>query len=253
MIVTLTDSYMTTREEFQLTYGCQESHILLYLTEGSFSCNMDGSEWVARAGDLVYFDPETPMSRHVLEPLKFLYIKFQIKREELFSERAGLRRAVGGRVREDLLEIERLSSLRTQMGVRMREHYLNDLFLTLSKLPAPDEEIVTPLTVPKGSFAPIAYMKKMLDKELSLERIARACGVSVSALESKFRAMYGVSVYRYLIGLRMEEAQRLLAETSYTVTEIAGRCGYENLFYFCNVFKKHCGMTPTEYRKLHLI
>ena len=62
-----------------------------------------------------------------------------------------------------------------------------------------------------------------------------------------------MSPYRYFIKLCMEEAQRLLAKTSYTVTEIAMRCGYEKLFYFCNAFKKHSGMTPTEYRKMNLI
>lgn len=253
MIVTLTDSYMTTREEFQLTCGYQPCHILLYLTEGAFSCSMNGSEWIARAGDLVYFDPETSMSRHVLEPLRFLYIKFQIKRAELFAERAGIRRAVDGRAREDLLEIERLSSLRTQTGVQMREHYLNDLFFCFAEMPVPRNELKIPSMPPTANLEPIAYMKKMLGKELTLERIARACGMSVSALESKFRATYGVSVYRYLIDLRMEEARRLLSKTSYTVTEIAARCGYENLFYFCNVFKKQNGMTPTEYRKQHLL
>lgn len=101
--------------------------------------------------------------------------------------------------------------------------------------------------------APIAYMKRHLKKGLTLQEHARAHNSSVSSLESKFKSVYGVSLYQYYINLRMEEAKRLLAKTSYTVTEIAMRCGYENLFYFCNVFKKQVGMTPTEYRRLHLV
>jgi AraC-like DNA-binding protein len=47
----------------------------------------------------------------------------------------------------------------------------------------------------------------------------------------------------------MERAKSLLAETSLPISEISVRCGYENLFYFCNAFKKNEGMTPTEFRR----
>ena len=252
MIVTLIDSYVTGREEFQLTYGYQADDVMLYLLEGEFSCTVDGTEFRVRQGDLVFFDPCTLMSRHVISTIKFLYVKFHIKREELFYARTGVCYVVTDRMKADLQRIEQLCVMNTQMGLKMREHYLNDLLLCLAEQPSKGEnaEEVVPH---EAQMAPVTYMKSHLDKELTLGKLARVCGVSVSALESKFRAIYGVSVYRYLINLRMEEARRLLSKTSYTVTEIAARCGYDNLFYFCNVFKKHSGMTPTEYRRQHLV
>ena len=195
------------------------------------------------------FDTESVMSRHVLEPIRFLYVKFQLQRAELFSVKSGIWHNIDNRSREDLERIEKLSSMQTQTGLQLREHYLNDLILCLSEQPTEQEKIL----VPTENFTPVAYMKKHLKKGMSMEELARACGSSISSLENKFRSIYGMSPYRYYIQLRMEEAERLLAKTSYTVTEIALRCGYENLFYFCNAFKKHSGMTPTEYRKLHLI
>lgn len=253
MIASLIDSYETSREEFQLTCGCQPSDILLYMLEGAFSCTVDGNEFIAKAGDLVAFDTQTTMSRHVLTPVRFLYIKLQLRRAELFSFRTGIWYAVDGRVKDDLEQIQTLSNVQTQIGRQMREHYLNDLLLCLANTPVTRSEKNETILAPAEEFAPIAYMKKNMKKGLTLEELARACSSSVSSLESKFKSMYGVSLYRYYIDLRMEEAKRLLTKTSYTVTEIAMRCGYENLFYFCNVFKKHCGMTPTEYRKIHLI
>ena len=249
MIVKLIDSYITSRQEFQLTCGYQPDHVLLYMLDGSFSCAVNGTEFVASAGDVVVFDTESAMSRHVLESIRFLYVKFQLRRFELFPIKTGVWHEVDGRAREDLEQIERLSSMQTQVGVQLREHYLNDLFLCLSEQPTTHE----PIILPAEDFSPIAYMKEHIKKGLTMEDLSRACGISVSALENSFRSMYGMSPYRYFIKLRMEEAERLLAKTSYTVTEVAMRCGYENLFYFCNAFKKHSGMTPTEYRKMHLI
>ena len=253
MIVKLIDSYETGREEFQLTCGYQPANCLLYLLEGSFSCTMHGNEFVAEAGDAVVFDTETPMSRHVLSPIRFLYIKFQLLHAELFPIRTRMLFKVEGRAKEDLEQIGRLSPMRTQIGLQMREHYLNDFFLCLSDTPAAPAETPDPLLSPTEEPAPIAYMKQHLKKGLTLRELAHACNSSISSLESKFKSVYGVSLYQYYINLRMEEAKRLLAKTSYTVTEIAMRCGYENLFYFCNVFKKQVGMTPTEYRRLHLV
>ena len=249
MIVKLIDSYLTSRCEFQLTCGHQPDNVLLYLLEGSFSCTIGENEFVVKAGDIAIFDTETAMSRHVLEPIRFLYVKFQLRQTEFFSVRSGVWHGIDDRARQDLEKILSLSSEQTQMGLHLREHYLNDLFLCLAEQPTTQE----PILIPTENYTPIAYMKKQIKKGLTLEELARACNISVSSMENRFRSLYGMSPYRYFIKLRMEEAERLLAKTSYTVTEIAMRCGYENLFYFCNAFKKHCKMTPTEDRKLHLM
>ena len=47
----------------------------------------------------------------------------------------------------------------------------------------------------------------------------------------------------------MEKAKELLITGHYTVSEIAYECGFENVYYFSNVFKKIVGVSPTAYRK----
>ena len=41
----------------------------------------------------------------------------------------------------------------------------------------------------------------------------------------------------------------LIENTDYNITEIANAVGYDNSMYFSRVFKKHTGMTPTEYKR----
>jgi hypothetical protein len=69
-------AYVTQRNEFQVTNGYQPTNSLFYLLEGSFSCAWNEKEELVRAGDVVLFDTETPMRRRVLEPVRFVYIKY---------------------------------------------------------------------------------------------------------------------------------------------------------------------------------
>jgi AraC-like DNA-binding protein len=47
----------------------------------------------------------------------------------------------------------------------------------------------------------------------------------------------------------MNEAKRLLEQTSLRVTDITERLGYSDITYFSNAFKRRTGWTPSEYRK----
>jgi len=55
----------------------------------------------------------------------------------------------------------------------------------------------------------------------------------------------------YFIKLRMEHARRLLAETSWSVKEVAATLGYEDPLYFSRVFKSVNSAPPSHYRLSH--
>ena len=64
-----------------------------------------------------------------------------------------------------------------------------------------------------------------------------------------FKKITGSSPAQYLISIRMANAMNLLDNTDYTVAQIAAAVGYENTQYFHRLFRKHAGMTPTEYKQ----
>jgi len=53
----------------------------------------------------------------------------------------------------------------------------------------------------------------------------------------------------YLTNYRIGEAKRLIQESNLNFSQIALAVGYDNIYYFSTIFKKHTGMTPTEYSK----
>ncbi|MNG41143.1 HTH-type transcriptional activator Btr [compost metagenome] len=54
----------------------------------------------------------------------------------------------------------------------------------------------------------------------------------------------------YISAVRHREARKLLRETELSVEEVGGRIGYPDTHYFSRIFRRHEGISPSEYRKL---
>ncbi|PCH95124.1 MAG: hypothetical protein COB84_06650 [Rhodobacteraceae bacterium] len=80
---------------------------------------------------------------------------------------------------------------------------------------------------------------------------ARALGISTVQLNRKSAAGLGVSPQRFLTKRRILEAKRLLKFTQLSITEISQRLGYADPSYYCRLFKKHVGQTPSHFRQAH--
>ena len=88
------------------------------------------------------------------------------------------------------------------------------------------------------------------DSDLSVESVCEALHVSTSHFSKIFKQETGGTFMNYMIGLRMEEAKKLLLQTNYKSLVIGEMVGYPEPNYFSYVFKKNCGISPAKYRKL---
>ncbi|MBQ4322702.1 MAG: helix-turn-helix transcriptional regulator [Clostridia bacterium] len=249
--VNISPSY---REEFYLTQGADRQMYLLYLQEGSFSLTVSGASSVIRPGTVVFFSPKTPMERHVIEPIRFLYIRFNGEDLDAFPRETTVYSELSPRATEDLAQLDLLaqSSCGT-MGLELKKHYFNDLLLCLVPPPQGRGQMTDLALLPPIPRRAVAYMEQHLRDKLTVGDIAAHCALSPTSLEVLFRKSLGRSVYDYLIFLRMEKAKLQLTQTPYSVGQIALHCGFDNSFYFCNAFKKRFAMTPTQYRKANRI
>ena len=85
-------------------------------------------------------------------------------------------------------------------------------------------------------------------QDVSLDQAAEAMGMSAFYFSRFFRTSYNQTVLEYLTAYRIDRAVELLQQTDIPVREIAVRVGYTDANYFTKVFKRHLGVTPTEYR-----
>lgn len=94
----------------------------------------------------------------------------------------------------------------------------------------------------------LRFLRQNIHKKLSLDEICGRFSYSKSFLCKIFKEQTGQSLIACFNRLKMEEATRLLSESTLSVTAIAGCLGYPDLKYFDATFKKHTGLTPVAYR-----
>ena len=86
-------------------------------------------------------------------------------------------------------------------------------------------------------------------EELRIASIARRLNVSERHLRATFKDHFGVSLGEYLLSFRIRRGVGLLMTSDLALKEIADRCGYSSSANFHRAFRKHVGVTPTEFRK----
>ena len=96
----------------------------------------------------------------------------------------------------------------------------------------------------------LLYVEDNLDKELSLEKIAKQLNYSKFYIARTFKDKTGITLYKYIQSRRLNEAARKLAETRYPIVEIAFEAGYHSQQAFTQAFRYQYNCTPQEYRKI---
>lgn len=85
-------------------------------------------------------------------------------------------------------------------------------------------------------------------KEWTVEALARVALASRSGFAARFQAATGLTPGRYLTKLRIERAQRTLAEQEISVGALARQLGYRSETAFGRAFRRHTGRTPSQWR-----
>ena len=103
---------------------------------------------------------------------------------------------------------------------------------------------------------PIAKAKQFIKvhcgENISIASIAQYAGVSQSLLFRLFHELEGITPTQLLIQTRLRMACGLLvSHPRMPISEIANRCGFDSHAYFCMIFKRECGITPSAFRRTY--
>ncbi|HEY3322173.1 MAG TPA: AraC family transcriptional regulator [Planctomycetota bacterium] len=93
------------------------------------------------------------------------------------------------------------------------------------------------------------YLMENLDRNLSMEQVARELHVGYSWLRHTFRRYTGLSPAQYHLQLRIKWASHLLSNSASSIKEISARLGFESPYYFSRLFKKKTGLAPEVWRR----
>lgn len=116
-------------------------------------------------------------------------------------------------------------------------------------LKALDSAADTPM---QNKLAPAtAYLLEHLTEKVSCAYLAKLCCLSTAQFYNLFHQMYGMPPLEYRNGLVIHRASLLLRDGGFSVTEVAEMLGFESVSYFSRFFKKHKGVSPTQYLHKH--
>ncbi len=224
--------------------GRNDYHIT-YVTDGTLEVQYEGEHHVLHRGDFVYYPPHIAQWYKDVPGTHRFWVHFtgfvvpQILTESRLT--SGVHQALPSPYVEELF-CRFVNETHARQSISSENGLLLEILLELGKL----------VGMPSASSQLgicLDYLNRHYHKPLNISFLADLCHLSVSRFMSLFKAEQGITPMQYLRRLRMEQAKELLLATDLLIGEIAYACGYEDPLYFCRVFGRSVGCTPTEYRR----
>jgi transcriptional regulator GlxA family with amidase domain len=94
-----------------------------------------------------------------------------------------------------------------------------------------------------------ARLQQRFDKAVSIDELAERLGMSPRNFIRRFKAATGRLPGAYVQMLRVSAAKELFEQGGLTVQAVCEQIGYEDVAFFRTLFKRHTGMTPSEYQQ----
>lgn len=111
------------------------------------------------------------------------------------------------------------------------------------------DKVTSTLTTKEQTFARsvLEFIEKSFSEKITSKEISENFSYDHSYFCRKFKKIFSQSFGNYLNGYRVSRAKEYLK--SFSVSETALNCGFDNMSYFSRSFKSITGLTPSEYKK----
>ena len=250
------------KQESDIVYHYQEhvqdEYEFIYILKGSVEYKCNGKKFVVKANDMYFIQPgQTHEESSLREPLEFIYVKFFLynyrsARMDSFLNDINLQRfeKPGRGLRTKFLKIfEEMQN--KELGFKqIVENGIMEILVDIMRILKMNQtEKISSSSVNDVIALIIEDITMNVQKNYSVEEIARTYGISKSSLHHSFKKQTGLPFKDYVNRIKIREAEYQLTVTDKTVTHISWLLGYSNVYYFCRLFKKYKGITPTEFRK----
>ena len=230
---------------------------LLYIASGKAHFHFGDEEKIVTAGHMVLYRPKEPQKYeyHVEDQSEVYWVHFTGGNVTNILRSYGLtddKKIFYCGSNLEYQNIFRTMIYELQMCkenfAEMLEMYLRQLFITLQRFFLSTQKTDNIRVVEEIDKATL-YFNEHYNEDISIDEYAQNNHVSVSWFIRNFKHCTGQTPMQYILSKRIYNAEVLLQNPSYNVTEISQTVGYDNPLYFSRIFKKVKGLSPSEYRK----
>ena len=98
----------------------------------------------------------------------------------------------------------------------------------------------------------IDFVRSRISEDISLADMAAVTGLSMTHFSHIFKKSMGKSPHQFVLQQRVQYAKELLVSLNLRMIDIAVASGFKTQQHFARIFRKMCGLSPTEYQRLRL-
>lgn len=238
--------------------GKRDEYILHFVSDGKGIFKFNGKEYELTRGDVFLVKPDTEVYYEADEntPWSYMWVGFNGIKASSYLASAGLE---GDNVISKCENTPIIFSFVQQMimyrhltlaNELRRESALLQIFSVLMeeyKHTLPKEERYD---YPYQIYVDQAvdYIEHNYRSNIKINDLASYIGIDRSYLTNIFKSVMNLSPQEYLMHYRMEQSMSMLKNTDKKIGEIAINVGYGDQLTFSKMFKKHTGVSPSEYR-----
>jgi AraC-like DNA-binding protein len=245
---------------YKMTRQDSGETVLEYVVDGCGYINVDGENYTASAGDVYILRKRTTHTYWSDAKKPWVKIFFNIRgalAEKILEEyKLGIKGKVvlrGDGLESDFRELlAKLSNDTVSQAEKFDLAALDFLkiIIKLSNLDKLQGDLSGELlSVEDEMNRLVEYIAMNPKRIVGNQELADVIFRSKDFVIKRFHTNFGVTPYEYQIQQKIFSASNMLKNTKMSVQEIASSLGYDDQHYFSYMFKKRCGMSPTQYRK----
>ena len=231
---------------------------IIYIAAGKGHFILDGKEVIVPAGNMILYQPKQVQDYFYFgkDKTQVWFVHFTgreirniLKHYRIPTDCYILHTGLSQEY-EDLFRKMRDELVKCSWGYEEMLTYLfRELLLTMHRRMTENAPRVTGFIQDEIDRAR-TYFEEHYKEEISIEQYAVSRNMSTSWFNRSFRSAMGTAPMKYILNIRIRNAQTFLETTDYSISVIASLVGYDNPMYFSRLFRKAKGMSPSRYRKI---
>ena len=224
-------------------------HGLVFVLEGGALYQIGGENLTVRQNEILYLPRGSRyLTRaNARDPYHFLVVSFQLAADDVLAQLPmpnQMRPANPGAYQHLFRElVQRWQHKEILYKLKCQALLADILHQLIQEIVA---KRVDPALLDRLQPA-VSLMDQQYTQALSIDDLAHQCHLSTAHFRRLFRKAYGLSPQQYIQNLRIGKAKDLIRSELYSMSEVAARSGFGNIYYFSRVFRQATGMPPSTY------
>ena len=141
------------------------------------------------------------------------------------------------------------NSVKDEFSEISSQYLLKILLMNLLRRTSANIQLTSDLDVSKECHTVKKYIQKHFKENITLDTLSDLVFLNKYYLAHAFKKYNHISPINYQLKLRIEEAKLLLKTTNLVISDVSNSLGFSSQSYFSQIFKRHTGLTPNQYRK----